>query len=91
MTCTSKNIIICFTCRCQGCFEKYIGQTGDILRNRVTVHRHKELRKSGMSEHISMYAGYKVPNLKITTFNKMKTDSDELRKKKQRTILYHKV
>ena len=33
-TCQSKNLIYCITC--QGCKKQYIGETGDILRNRVS-------------------------------------------------------
>ena len=33
MDCDSRNLIYCIVCR--GCGEKYIGQTGDVIRNRV--------------------------------------------------------
>ena len=36
MDCTVKNVI--YVLVCNGCKEFYIGQTGDKLRNRKTVH-----------------------------------------------------
>ena len=42
LDCDSRNVIYCFVC--SGCGQKYtcIGQTGDILRNRVTVQTQDE-------------------------------------------------
>ena len=37
MNCTSTNLIYVITCA--GCGHNYIGETGDVLRNRVTVER----------------------------------------------------
>lgn len=37
ITCESSNLIYVITC--SGCGEHYIGQTGDTLRHRMTVHR----------------------------------------------------
>ncbi|CAH3178618.1 unnamed protein product, partial [Porites evermanni] len=37
MNCTSTNLIYVITCA--GCGHNYIGETGDVLRNRVTVHK----------------------------------------------------
>ena len=55
LSCTSKNVI--YFIRCLGCQEFYIGQTGDIFRNRLTVHRQQmfrpEYRILGMSKHIA--------------------------------------
>jgi len=36
MNCSVENIL--YALRCNGCDEIYIGQTGDKLRNRRTVH-----------------------------------------------------
>ncbi|VDI32626.1 Hypothetical predicted protein [Mytilus galloprovincialis] len=45
-TCASSNLI--YVIRCNGCKKDYIGQTGNTLRKRFTVHRqqirHKEIR-----------------------------------------------
>ena len=35
--CTSRNLVYVIVCR--GCNEFYIGETGDMLKNRFTVHR----------------------------------------------------
>ena len=37
MDCSSKNLLYVITC--QGCWENYIGQTGNEMRKRMTVHR----------------------------------------------------
>ena len=37
MNCLSSNII--YKLQCSGCHQIYIGQTGDTLRHRMTVHR----------------------------------------------------
>ena len=36
MNCSVENVL--YALRCNGCDEIYIGQTGDKLRNRRTVH-----------------------------------------------------
>ena len=46
--------------RCEACGEDYIGQTGNELRKRMTVHRqqrrNQELRVIPLNEHLSKYA-----------------------------------
>ena len=37
MTCTSSNVI--YAMRCAGCGRTYLGETGDTLRHRFTLHR----------------------------------------------------
>ena len=37
MDCTSQNLVYCM--KCNGCGKDYIGQTGDQLKTRMTVHR----------------------------------------------------
>ena len=58
MSCTSKNLL--YVMRCEGCGEDYIGQTGNELRKRMTVHRQQirnpELRMIPLSEHLSKCA-----------------------------------
>jgi len=53
MNCTSRNLI--FTITCAGCGLNYIGETSDVLRNRVTVHKQqiRDLRMCmlGVSKH----------------------------------------
>ena len=52
MDCDSRHLIYCIVCR--GCGERYIGQMGDVIRNRVRVHKqqilHEDKRMLGMSE-----------------------------------------
>ena len=75
-TCKTKNLLYCITC--QGCQEQYIGETGDILRNRVRVHRQKirqkEYRQIKLSEHLDTCARSIDPCFLITPFYKMNDD-----------------
>ena len=75
-TCQTKNLIYCITC--QGCKRQYIGETGDILRNRVRVHRQqirqKEYRQLKLSEHLEQCAGSIEPCFLITPFYKMNVE-----------------
>ena len=36
MTCEVKNVV--YVTKCRGCGDEYIGETGNFLRRRVTVH-----------------------------------------------------
>ena len=76
-----KNLIYCITC--QGCKQQYIGETGDVLRNRVRVHRQqirqKEYRQIKLSEHLDKCAGHLEPCFKITPFYKMNDDDKSKR------------
>ena len=55
MTCSSSNLI--YYLKCNGCSDaSYIGETGDTLRHRTTVHRQQintaNLRNLAVSKHI---------------------------------------
>ena len=66
-SCYSENLIYVITCK--GCGEHYIGQTGNTLRQRMTVHRQQirvpYTRMISLSEHISNCAGSTIPNYYI--------------------------
>ena len=55
MNCISKNLI--YKLKCAGCPKTYIGQTGDLLRNRATVHRQQITKREytllDVSDHIA--------------------------------------
>lgn len=82
MTCLSKNLLYCIICR--GCNKEYIGQTGDCLRNRVTVHRqqinHPELRQIELSGHLADCAKNQTTQFDIIPFYKIREDNESLRK-----------
>ena len=52
--CSSKNLL--YVIKCEGCEENYIGQTGNDLRKRMTVHRQQikdpSTRKIPLSAHL---------------------------------------
>ena len=82
MDCDSRKLIYCFVCR--DCGEKYIGLTGDVIRNRVRVHKqqilHEDKRMLGMSEHISKCSQNYSPNFKMIPFFKIKSENEDFRK-----------
>lgn len=94
ISCTSSNLIYAITC--SGCGENYIGQTGDTLRHRMTVHR-QHIREPKyqcipVSEHISRCASNKTPNFKVFPLYKFykKTVEKERETKEKLFILKYK-
>ena len=73
MNCTSTNLIYVITCA--GCGHNYIGETGDVLRNRVTVHKQQirdpHTRMLGVSKHIDECAAGLTPQFTIFPFYKI--------------------
>lgn len=55
MNCETQNLIYIITCN--GCKKQYVGETGNELKTRMTLHRqhirHPECRKLGVSKHIA--------------------------------------
>ncbi len=85
MTCDVRNVI--YVMRCHGCNKEYIGETGDLLRKRVTVHnqqiRDPNTRMLAVSSHIDICANRKTPKYHIFPFYKMKTEQTLARKVKE--------
>ena len=73
MSCDVKNVI--YVMKCRGCGEEYIGETGNFLRKRVTVHnqqiRDPSTRMLKVSEHIDNCAKHLNPKYFIYPFYKM--------------------
>ena len=69
-TCASSNLI--YVIRCNGCKKDYIGQTGNTLRKRFTVHRqqirHKEIRMINVNEHLDLCVSNKSPKYYVFPF-----------------------
>ena len=67
MSCDAKNLI--YVIKCKGCDEEYIGETGDTLRHRLTVHRQRirdaRVRMLYVSSHIANCARFQP--VKLTT------------------------
>lgn len=85
MNCDVKNVI--YVMRCCGCHQEYIGETGDFLRKRVTVHnqqiRDPKTRMLKVSAHIDSCAARHTPKYHIFPFYKMKTENSNCRKTKE--------
>ena len=87
---TTKICVHMCTHVCNGCKEFYIGQTGDKLRNRKTVHeqqiRDPSTRQMPVSKHI--YNCCKTqPKFSIFPFYKFQTDDVSARLAKERYFI----
>ena len=84
MDCTVKNVI--YVLICNGCREFYIGQTGDKLRNRKTVHiqqvRDPLTRQMPLSAHLDTCCKT-CPKFSIFPFFKMQNDNVSSRLSKE--------
>ena len=78
MSCTSNNLIYVITC--VGCGKNYIGETGDVLRNRVTVHK-QQIRDP--RKHIDECATGLAPQFTIFPFYKILSPSEGMGKTKR--------
>ncbi|MEW8548313.1 MAG: GIY-YIG nuclease family protein, partial [Candidatus Thiodiazotropha sp.] len=85
MSCEVKNLI--YVIRCCGCQEEYIGETGDTLRHRVTVHKQQirdpSTRMLYVSGHIDNCARNQTTKFKILPLYKMQNDNAAARKMKE--------
>ena len=84
MNCSSQNLI--YTLICGNCKKTYIGETGDILRNRTRVHRQQidnpNIMNLKVSHHIAQCTRHlqKQDKFQIFPIYKVKTDNSETRK-----------
>ena len=89
MNCTVTNVI--YTLTCLGCNEYYIGETGDSLRHRMTVHRQQirdpTTRMLGVSKHIAECAKDIKPNFTVFPFYKVFSPSESARKFKEQYFI----
>lgn len=73
MTCASENVI--YYLQCSSCQLYYIGETGGMLRRRVSVHKQQikdeKLRDLKVSRHIAVCAKDKSPKFRIMPICKM--------------------
>ena len=85
MSCEVRNLI--YVIRCGGCQEEYIGETGDTLRHRLTVHRQQirdaSTRMLYVSGHIANYAKNQSIKFQILPLYKMQNDNMTSRKMKE--------
>lgn len=73
MNCGTQNVL--YVLECQGCMENYIGQTSDMLRSRMRVHKQQiktpQYRKIPVSKHIADCAGEMEIPFKVFPFYKI--------------------
>ena len=88
MSCDVKNVI--YAIKCNGCKEFYIGQTGDKLRTRRTIHaqqiRDPSTRQIPLSEHIDN-CSRSIPKFQMFPFFKMHTESISARLAKEKHFI----
>ena len=88
MNCTVRNVL--YVLICNGCKEYYIGQTGDKLRNRKTVHeqqiRDPSTRQMPVSKHIDNCCKTQ-PKFSLFPFYKFQTDDVSARLAKERYFI----
>ena len=89
MTFEVKNVV--YVMKCRGCGDEYIGETGNFLRRRVTVHnqqiRDPNTRILFVSEHLNICAQQMSPKYHIFPFYKMYSDSTSLRRAKEHNFI----
>ena len=89
MNCTSTNLVYVITCA--GCGHNYIGETGDVLRNRTAVHKQQirdtHTRMLGVSKHIDECAEGLTPQFTIFPFYRILSPSEIMRKNKERFFI----
>ena len=88
MNCTVQNVL--YVLVCNGCHEFYIGQTGDKLRNRKTVHlqqvRDPSTRQVPLSKHLDECCK-KDPKFSIFPFFKFHSNDVSARLNKESFFL----
>ena len=88
MSCDVKNVI--YAIKCNGCKELYIGQTGNKLRTRRTIHaqqiRDPSTRQIPLSEHIDN-CSRSIPKFQMFPFFKMHTESISARLAKEKHFI----
>ena len=88
MNCNVRNVL--YVLICNGCKEYYIGQTGDKLRNRKTVHeqqiRDPSTRQMPVSKHIDNCCKTQ-PKFSLFPFYKFQTDDVSARLAKERYFI----
>ena len=85
MNCSVRDFI--YIISCNGCNEKYIGESGDTLRHRTNLHRNQislpQYRKLFVSKHIWECARTKTPMFNICPFFKLHNQDESYRKEKE--------
>ena len=87
--CTSTNLVYVITCA--RCGHNYIGETSDILKNRVTVHKQQirdpHTRMLGVSKHIDECAAGLTPQFTIFPIYNILNSSENMRKNKEKFFI----
>ena len=86
MSCDIKNVI--YAMKCRGCGEEYIGEIGNVLRKRITVHnqqiRDPRTRMLKVSEHIDNCSSTLNPKYYVFLFYKMYKEGTTLWRAKEK-------
>ena len=89
MNCTSTNLVYVITCA--GCGHNYMGETSDILRNGVTVHKQQirdpHSRMLGVIKHIDECAASLTLQFTIFPFYNILSSSENMIKNKEKFFI----
>ena len=89
MSCISSDLANVMTC--VGCGHNYIGETGDVLKNRVTVRKQQvrdpHIRMLGVRKPIDECAAGLTPQFTIFPFCKIFSSSENVKKKTKRDFV----
>ena len=92
MNCASSQVIYVITCR--GCNEQYIGQTGQTIRKRMTLHRQQirdpSTRTIPLSGHIDQCARNMNPKFYVFPLYLFTYQSTEQQRENKESIFIHK-
>ena len=85
MNCESYNVIYLLECQKERCKERYIGETGRLLKFRLAEHRgyiNNKVESQASGSHFNQ-PGHSLADLKVTILEQVKINSEEYRKERE--------
>ena len=88
MNCETTNCIYLIECRKERCRQQYIGETGRSIRTRIMEHRGyiNNNKNKATGDHFNL-PGHSVNDMRFTVLEKVKYDSTEYRKEREKDII----
>ena len=91
MDCNVQNVI--YRIKCKGCNEDYIGETGNLLRHRITVHNqqitHEKYRQIPLSKHLDICN--KTRSIKYSVMPFYKLSEENILKRREKETYFIKL
>ena len=89
MTCESFNIVYMLECQKDNCRQRYIGETGRQLRQRIAEHRGyitNQVLTKATGAHWNL-PGHSLANLRVTILEQSKYNNEEYRKEREKHFI----